>query len=863
MKRLLLFIFNAILIINVAYATHNRAGQIVYRHISGYTYEVTIWTYTYSLSQADRDSLEIHWGDGTTKWLKRNKKTYLPDYYIENRYQGIHTYPGPGTFKIYMEDPNRNQGVLNIPNSVNTVFALTTTLQINPFVGQNNAAILTTRPIDKAAKGQIFIHNPGAYDPDGDSLSYKMDTCRYTDGKKIPGFTLPPATDSIYVNPITGDLVWDTPPNIGIYNVAMRIEEWRHGVKISQIIRDIQIEVEETDNKPPVLKQLKNVCVYAGDTVSFNVSATDPDNDNVYLTASGGPFWVDTLPAVFPDSTHGKGSVTAKFFWQTNCAHVLRSPYVATFKATDDNPEVKLVDYATMKIKVVGPPVQFTSIAVSNNNIILNWNKSTCTHVKGYKIYRRNSDENFSADSCVTGVPPSWGYKLIATINNRNTDTYIDKALAPGFRYCYRIVAIYNNDVDGIASKKICIELAKGLPILTKASILQTATDTGSIRIEWIKPLKINTSQYPGPYRYLLSASRDLYGVSYANPVIFNSLNDTTYTDKSVDTKTTPSCYKLQVQSYDTISHQYVDIGAPAIASTPFLKINSANKRNILRVEENVPWALDTIIVYRYNENTSTFDSIGYTTSDKYVDSGLKNLKEYCYKVKTISHYSAEGMPNPIINYSQIACGTPIDTIPPCCPDFKLVSQCDQYRNKITWTMPADSCYESLAKIKIYYSDNAKDEPQFLASISPSDTVFYHEPENSLAGCYIVTAVDSAGNESSCRDNKQCIDVCNYYKLPNVFTPNADNVNDLYHPLPYKFVDHVNMKIYNRWGNLVFQTDDPDINWDGKDMNTGKMVPDGVYYYICDVYQKRLTGIIPHNISGFIHVFTHKQQKTP
>ena len=95
-------------------------------------------------------------------------------------------------------------------NSVNTVFALTTTLQINPFFGNNNAAILTTRPIDKASKGQLFIHNPGAYDPDGDSLVYKMDTCRYDNGQPIPGFALPPATDSIYVNPITGDLIWDT-----------------------------------------------------------------------------------------------------------------------------------------------------------------------------------------------------------------------------------------------------------------------------------------------------------------------------------------------------------------------------------------------------------------------------------------------------------------------------------------------------------------------------------------------------------------------------------------------------------------------------------------------------------------------------
>ncbi len=846
-----------------AFATHNRAGQIVYRHISGYTYEVTIWTYTYSKSSADRDSLEIDWGDGTTKWLPRDQKLYLPDFYIENKYQGRHTYPGPGTFRLVVQDPNRNAGVLNIPNSVNTVFALTTTLQINPFLGQNSAAILTTRPIDKAAKDRLFIHNPGAYDPDGDSLSFKMDTCRYTGGKKIPGFTLPPATHSITVNPITGDLVWDTPPRIGIYNVAMRIEEWRKGILISKIIRDIQIEVEETDNNPPVIDALSDMCVVAGDTVTFDVHATDPDNQKIFLSSSGGPYELSPSPAIFPDSVSGIGSVTGTFTWYTKCEHVSRSPYIITFKATDDDPEVPLVDYQTMKLKVIGPAVQFTNIQASNTNVILNWEKSQCSNVTGYKIYRRNSSENYTVGSCQTGIPHSWGYTLIKTIEDPKVSYYIDQKLHPGFIYCYRIVAIYNKDTDGQPSDKACIELSKGLPILTEASVLKTATDTGAIEVKWRKVFGIDTVQYPGPYRYTLSPARDLYGVNFLSPITFPNVNDTTYLDTNINTKDYPSCYKLMIQSYDTITHSYVDVGDATIGSSPFLTIYSADRRNDLKILTNVPWQNDTFVVYRQNDATSMFDSIGFSTTNFYSDRGLQNLKKYCYKVKTIGHYSASQLKDRIINFSQIKCGIPIDTIPPCCPDFSIQSQCSLYRNKIVWSMPADSCYEGLKTIKVYYSSNATDAPEYLGSFSPSDSAYYHSPDISLAACYYLTAVDSAGNESVCADNKQCIDICTYYELPNVFTPNADNINDLYHPLPYKFVDHVNMKIYNRWGNLVFQTDDPDINWDGKDMNTGVAVPDGVYYYICDVYEQRLNGISPRNISGFIHVFAHKGDQKP
>ncbi len=863
MKRLIVFWFLISALLSNIYATHNRAGQIIYKHISGYTYEIQIWTYTYTKSSADRDSLTISWGDGTDAVLPRVQKTTLPNFYFENIYVGQHTFPGPGTFVMVVEDPNRNDGVLNIPNSVNTVFALTSTLQINPFLGHNSAPILYTRPIDKAAVGRIFIHNPGAWDSDGDSISYKMDTCRFDNGAKIPGFSLPNASNSIYVDAITGDLVWDTPVEIGIYNVAMQIEEWRKGIKISSIVRDIQIEVLETDNKPPVLQPINDLCVVAGDTIDFDVTATDPDNDYVFLEAYGAPFHVLQSPATFPDSAETQGTVTGTFHWNTVCEHISDAPYKVTFKVTDDNPEVQLTDYQTMTIKVIGPAVQFTNIDNSNNNIILHWDKATCSNASGYEIYRRNETENFTISDCQTGIPDDWGYTLIKTITNANTDVYVDEHLHPGFIYCYRIVPLYGDDIEGQPSDKICLELAEGFPILTKASVLQTATDTGSVQVEWINPLNFDTVAYNGPYRYLLEISRDLYGVNYQSPIIFNGISTISYIDKNIDSKTTPSCYKLTLQNFDTLSNTFEDIGAASVAATPFLRIESSNRRNDLYIDENVPWENTEYVIYRYNETTATFDSIGVSATGQYRDKNLINLKEYCYKVRTKGFYSADSMPNPIINYSQIACGTPIDTIPPCCPNFTVESECDQYRNVIKWSMPADSCYDGLAEVYLMYANRLDAELEKIATLSASDTVFYHYPDETLAACYSFELIDSAGNLATCIDDKQCIDICSYYELPNIFTPNGDNMNDLYHPLPYKFVQRVDMKIYNRWGDLVYQTEDPDINWDGKDITTHKLVPEGVYYYICDVYEERLSGIIPRNLSGFIQIVYKKDPIKP
>jgi len=69
------------------------------------------------------------------------------------------------------------------------------------------------------------------------------------------------------------------------------------------------------------------------------------------------------------------------------------------------------------------------------------------------------------------------------------------------------------------------------------------------------------------------------------------------------------------------------------------------------------------------------------------------------------------------------------------------------------------------------------------------------------------------------------------------------------------------MKIFDRWGILIFETTDPDINWNGTYMENGKLVTTGVYYYICDVYEYRLTGILPRNLVGFVHIFAEEKSK--
>src|SRR5580704_1301484 len=106
--RLLLLILLSVTVLR-AFATHYRAGEILYTHIgTGYTYQVTVITYTKISGisiQADRDFVVVGWGDGTSDSLPRvNGPIINPPYHDgvivltdvkKNMYEGIHTYPGP------------------------------------------------------------------------------------------------------------------------------------------------------------------------------------------------------------------------------------------------------------------------------------------------------------------------------------------------------------------------------------------------------------------------------------------------------------------------------------------------------------------------------------------------------------------------------------------------------------------------------------------------------------------------------------------------------------------------------------------------------------------------------------------------
>ena len=87
-------------------------------------------------------------------------------------------------------------------------------------------------------------------------------------------------------------------------------------------------------------------------------------------------------------------------------------------------------------------------------------------------------------------------------------------------------------------------------------------------------------------------------------------------------------------------------------------------------------------------------------------------------------------------------------------------------------------------------------------------------------------------------------------EMPNVFTPNNDGLNDIFVPKKFDCILNATMKIFNRWGNEIFSTNDILLGWDGQSNKINS--PAGTYFWIINY---RTIENEPVDKSGFVTIF--------
>lgn len=903
-------------------ATHIRAGEIiaVRQSCQGYTYTITVTGYVDTESEVKFGNGELYFGHGDER-VDLSTENDFSDFVLINPEQNIasstfqieHTFPGPGPYTITFREFNRNESIRNIPNSVNTPFYIETQILISPLFCNQSPRFLNP-PIDGASVGNRFIHIPGGYDPDGDSLSYELVFPKEDRDSPVIGYEYPDTFDirirdvdnptnqagtgdpTVTIDPMTGELVWDAPvyalPNRQTeYNVSFIMREWRKingiWIELGYITRDMQIIVADADNEPPELTIPADTCIEAGTLLEAEVIGTDPDGNDVLLSAFGDVFELRTNQATFdPANTVQPTPGTGTFRWQTSCANVQEEPYLVNFKVADVKPASgpPLADFKIWRVTVVAPaPVGVTAEAVPGRSVNLNWDEYTCDAVDSIRlqIWRKPDSTTFVPENCQVGIPAGLGYELVAQVD-QSVVAYRDTELNPGVNYCYRLVAVYPDGAVSYASEEVCAEMAVDAPVITKVSILTTDETAGTIQIDWRSPFEIDEALFPPPYRYQV-VRRTGFTRSGETVVASGIIGDTTFTDTGLNTLDEP--YNYVIYLFDASSN--VPIDSSALASSVRL-LPTPNVGSIgLEWVATVPWSNNAPdypyhYVYRNRidpsdpERLVLIDSINVLEGGlNYLDDGsktggaLSDEIEYCYFVTTQGSYGNEKLnPPPIVNNSQVACAQPNDTIPPCEPFALMVPNatveecaaqlagkpCDfkDFSNLIQWDNNTEgACDNDVRSYNVYFSAAGEDSTLNLIA-NTEDTFFEHRNLNSLAGCYRISAVDRSGNESDLSE-PVCVENCPNYQLPNIFTPNGDASNDTFRPLDNssinrqgepadcpRFVESVDITFYNRWGKQVYDFTSTDsensiyIDWDGR-TDSGELLAAGLYYYTAEV----------------------------
>ncbi|MDC0204595.1 hypothetical protein OAJ65_02240, partial [Flavobacteriales bacterium] len=229
--------------------------------------------------------------------------------------------------------------------------------QLNNTNNYNNSSpIFTEYPTPYICVNQQFCYNNGAIDPDGDSLVYSLvtplssawgGTVTYLGSYSASN----PVTGTTTFDPLTGDLcILATAIDVTV--LAMKVSEYRNGVFIGSVIRDIQVIImNNCSTTPPILTGLNGSpldvttatsadivvdhCTNGIDPIIRTISATLGGSTNKVMSWSGlNPSTI--IPATFTIASNNTSNPTGTFSWIPDYSDVLNSPFLFTVTVTDD-----------------------------------------------------------------------------------------------------------------------------------------------------------------------------------------------------------------------------------------------------------------------------------------------------------------------------------------------------------------------------------------------------------------------------------------------------------------------------------------------------------------------------------------------
>ncbi|MEM8893973.1 MAG: T9SS type A sorting domain-containing protein [Bacteroidota bacterium] len=315
-----------LMVAHFTWATHIVGGHIDIRAISGLTYQinVTLWMDTGSSVAPSISNLYVNGEliDVIEPFTLTEQRLNLGFERSLTTYSTMYNFPSPGIYEVGYTEFNRDAGMLNFSNSVDTPFFIKTSFKIDPVLGSNETPRTAPFFWGSASVGQDFHFDPAIRDTDGDSLSfhlavpYSSDSAQVDDYQFMSGFA-----DDLYVSPISGQFSIINPKVVGKYTLALTVREWRDlgEVKtlLSESIYDIYINVRSEVSSGNVRIDVPDFkCMPMGEIREINVRGAS--GTKVYISSDyDGIIYVNGRNLSAVDSitlnTIGRGDFSIEF----------------------------------------------------------------------------------------------------------------------------------------------------------------------------------------------------------------------------------------------------------------------------------------------------------------------------------------------------------------------------------------------------------------------------------------------------------------------------------------------------------------------------------------------------------------------
>src|SRR5690554_30998 len=150
----------------------------------------------------------------------------------------------------------------------------------------------------------------------------------------------------------------------------------------------------------------------------------------------------------------------------------------------------------------------------------------------------------------------------------------------------------------------------------------------------------------------------------------------------------------------------------------------------------------------------------------------------------------------------------------------------------------ADTTVTDFHNTEIYFTNQSSNATDYLwdfgdGSPQVTDEHPFHIYPYGVIDNYNVTLLVT--NDIGCTDTASLTISVIYldmeYEIPNVFTPNGDGRNDFFKLTNAMHIESFEVIILNRWGTVVFESNDVNFNWNGKKDNSGIECSTGTYFY--------------------------------